>query len=81
MRYFLEFVLRRLVGHPDDIDLRQIENPSGVTFHVSVHPDDIGKVIGKNGRTITAIRGLLNAAASRTGETRVTVQLYENTIS
>jgi uncharacterized protein len=81
MRYFLEFVLQRLVDHPDDIDLRQIENPSGVTFHVSVHPDDIGKIIGKNGRTIMAIRSLLNAAASKTGETRVTVQLYENTVS
>ncbi len=81
MRYFLEFVLQQLVDHPDDIDLRQIENPGGVTFQVSVHPDDIGRVIGKSGRTIAAIRGLLNAAASKTGDVRVTVQLFENSSS
>jgi uncharacterized protein len=77
MRYFLEFILQRLVAHPDDVDLRQIDGENSVTFQVSVNPEDIGKVIGKNGRTITAIRGLLTAAASKT-ETRVTVQLYEN---
>lgn len=77
MRYFLEFILQRLVAHPDDVDLRQIDGENSVTFQVSVNPEDIGKVIGKNGRTITAIRGLLNAAASKT-EMRVTVQLYEN---
>jgi len=68
MRYFLEFVLQRLIDHPDDVDLRQIEEERHLTFQVSVHPDDLGKVIGKNGRTINAIRGMLNAA----------VELFEN---
>ncbi len=77
MRYFLELVLGRLVDHPDDIDLRQIEEEGHVIFHVSVHPEDVGKVIGKGGRTINAIRDLLNAAGSK-GDQRVTVQLFEN---
>jgi len=77
MRYFLEFVLQRLIDHPDDVDLRQIEEERHLTFQVSVHPDDLGKVIGKNGRTINAIRGMLNAAGSRNDQ-RVTVELFEN---
>ena len=77
MRYFLDFLLQRLIAHPDDVDLRQIEEENHITFQISVHPDDIGKVIGKIGRTINAIRGLLNAAASRNDQ-RVTVQLFEN---
>jgi hypothetical protein len=77
MRYFLELVLQRLIDHPDDVDLRQIEEEGHLTFQVSVHPDDVGKVIGKNGRTINAIRDLLNAAGSRHDQ-RVTVQLFEN---
>ena len=77
MRYFLEFVLQRLIDHPDDVDLRQIEEERHLTFQVSVHPDDLGKVIGKNGRTINAIRGMLNAAGSR-NDLRVTVELFEN---
>jgi len=77
MRYFLEFVLQRLIDHPDDVDLRQIEEERHLTFQVSVHPDDLGKVIGKNGRTINAIRGMLNAAGTR-NDLRVTVELFEN---
>jgi predicted RNA-binding protein YlqC (UPF0109 family) len=77
MRYFLELVLQRLIDHPDDVDLRQVEEEGQLTFQVSVHPDDVGKVIGKSGRTINAIRGVLNAAGSRHDQ-RVTVQLFEN---
>ncbi len=77
MRYFIGFLLQRLIAHPDDVDLRQIEEERHLTFQISVHPDDIGKVIGKNGRTINAIRSLLSAAGSRTDQ-RVTVQLFEN---
>jgi predicted RNA-binding protein YlqC (UPF0109 family) len=77
MRYFLDLVLQRLIRHPDDVDLRQIEEPGHTTFQISVHPEDIGRVIGRNGKTINAIRGLLNAAGSR-NDTRVTVQLFEN---
>jgi uncharacterized protein len=77
MRYFLEFILKRLVEHIDDVDVRQIDAERTITFQVSVHPEDVGRVIGKSGRTISAIRGLLNAAASKTNS-RVAVQLFEN---
>ena len=77
MRYFLELVLQQIIDHPDDLDLRQIEEEGHVTFQISAHPDDVGKVIGKAGRTINAIRDILNAAGSR-HEMRVTVQLFEN---
>ncbi|MDE1171963.1 MAG: KH domain-containing protein [Verrucomicrobium sp.] len=77
MRYFLELVLQRLVDHPEEIDVRQVDGDRHVAFHVSVHPDDVGKVIGKSGRTINAIRGVLNAVAARQDQ-RVSVELFDN---
>jgi len=47
-----------------------------VTYRVAVHPEDIGRVIGRNGRTIGAIRGLLNAANSRSTR-RVVLEIVE----
>jgi predicted RNA-binding protein YlqC (UPF0109 family) len=76
MKHFLDFVLRRLATHPDDVDVREVTEGSLVAFKVNLHPEDIGRVIGKNGRTISAIRSLLTACASRT-DTRVTVDILE----
>lgn len=76
MKHFLDYVLRRLVDNPDDVDIREVDGEKTITFQVSLHPDDVGKVIGKNGRTISAIRTVLNAAGSKT-DTRVIVEICE----
>jgi uncharacterized protein len=73
MRYFLDFVLRQLVRNPDDIDIRETEAGELITFHVTVHPEDVGRIIGKSGRTIGAIRNLLNAAVRQ--DHRVVVEI------
>ena len=78
MKHFLDLVLRRLVEFPDDVDVVEVPGEKQITFKVSLNPADIGKVIGKNGRTISAIRTLLNAAASK-AETRVIVEILEAT--
>lgn len=59
----LEFVVRELVDHPDDVRIETEENGE-VTFNVHVHDADVGKVIGKRGRTAKALRQLIGAAGS-----------------
>lgn len=76
MRHFLDFVLRKLAAHPDDVDVRELPGERVVTFQVTVHPEDVGRVIGRHGRTIGAIRGLLNAAGSRISK-RVIVEIHD----
>jgi uncharacterized protein len=77
MKYFLDFILRRLVTHPDDVDIRETEGKEGKVFLLSLNTEDIGRVIGRNGRTIGAIRSLLNAANTHPEE-RITVEIVEN---
>jgi predicted RNA-binding protein YlqC (UPF0109 family) len=77
MKYFLDFILRRLVSNPDDVDVRETEGKEGKTFLLTLHPDDVGRVIGRNGRTIGAIRNLLNATSLK-ADSRVAVEIVEN---
>jgi len=75
MRYFLELVLGRLVHHPDEVDVEETGDDRGSLFRIRVNPEDLGRVIGRNGRTIEAIRSLLNAT-SRDGR-RVFVEVED----
>jgi predicted RNA-binding protein YlqC (UPF0109 family) len=68
MQEFLHFVLRQLVEYPEDILLTKHEGPRKVVFKLRLRKSDIGKVVGKHGQTLTAIRSLLNAAALRHGQ-------------
>ena len=68
MQEFLHFVLRQLVEYPEDILLTKHEAPRKIVFKLRLRKCDIGKVVGKHGQTLTAIRSLLNAAASRHGQ-------------
>ena len=68
MQEFLKFVLPLLIDFPDEAVLTKHEGNRRTTFHARLRQSDVGKVIGKNGLTIIAIRNLLNAAAARHGE-------------
>ncbi len=63
----VEHLVRGIVEHPDDVDVRAKELRRGRLFEVRVHPDDLGKVIGRGGRTATAIRTVVGALAGRGG--------------
>ncbi len=77
MQEFLEFVLRQLVEFPDEILLAKQEQPRKIAFKLRLRKSDIGKVVGKHGQTLTSIRNLLNAAASRHGQ-RVFLDIIED---
>lgn len=60
----LEYVARQLVDRPDEVEVVVLDDAEPTTLELHVHGDDLGKVIGKRGRTARAIRTLVRAAAS-----------------
>ncbi len=77
MQEFLYFVLSQLVDFPDEMILTKSEGPKKTTFQLQLRKSDIGKVIGKHGQTIIAIRNLLSAAAARHGH-RAVLEIVED---
>lgn len=63
MKELVEFMAKGLVEHPDDVDVKEIAGEQTCIYELRVHKDDLGKVIGKNGRTARALRSVLNAAS------------------
>lgn len=61
----LEHLVRGIVGNPDDVRVKDKELRRGRMLEVRVHPDDIGKVIGRQGRTASALRTVIAALAGR----------------
>lgn len=68
MRDLLLFVARSLVDHPDDVQVTETEGLEAIILELSVAPDDMGKVIGKQGRIAKAIRSVMRAATPRDGK-------------
>jgi predicted RNA-binding protein YlqC (UPF0109 family) len=61
----LEHLVRGIVDHPDDVAVNLVTNRRGRTLEVHVHPDDLGKVIGRGGRTATALRTVMTGVGGR----------------
>lgn len=61
----LEHLVRGIVGHPDDVVVRDKDLRHGRLLEVRVNPADIGKVIGRSGRTASALRTVIGALAGR----------------
>jgi predicted RNA-binding protein YlqC (UPF0109 family) len=76
MREFLEFVIRQLVEFPDDTVLTEIPSGRMTTFRLRLRQSDVGRVIGRNGQTIHAIRALLASSAARHGQ-RAMLEIVE----
>lgn len=72
----LEFIARHLVDHPDEVSVTEVEEDGETVLELRVHPDDMGKIIGKRGRTAKAIRTMVKAAATRTGSSAM-VEIVE----
>jgi predicted RNA-binding protein YlqC (UPF0109 family) len=65
---FLLYIIKALVDEPDEVDIHVVEGEKSTIFELKVATDDIGKVIGKNGRIAKAIRTILNAAIAKSGK-------------
>ena len=67
MKALIEFIAKSLVEYPDQVEVKEIKNGNRVRLELSVAKDDMGRVIGKNGRVANSIRTLLRVAAERDG--------------
>jgi uncharacterized protein len=76
MKAFIEYLLRALVDRPVEVDVREVVGEQTVVYELRVGGGELGKVIGKNGRTIRALRTILASAAARE-QRRVVLELLE----
>lgn len=69
MKEFIEFIARHLVDSPDSVSIEETHpDEKTIEFTLKVGPDDVGKVIGKQGKTAQAMRTLLTAIAAKDGK-------------
>ena len=67
MQAFLEYVVKGLVSHADAVTVTPVEREWTTIYELRLHPEDVGKVIGRQGMTINAIRALLLAGSAKKG--------------
>ena len=75
---FLLFVIRAMVDHPEEVSLTRIVDELGVLLSLKVHPDDAGKIIGKGGQTIKALRVLLRVVGAKDSGSRINLRLEDS---
>jgi predicted RNA-binding protein YlqC (UPF0109 family) len=73
---FLEYVIKGLVDHPDDVKVDRVVDEMGVLLTLDVHPEDMGKIIGRSGNTAKAIRTLLRVVGMK-NNARVNLKINE----
>jgi hypothetical protein len=73
----LEHLVRGIVDHPDDVRVDLIDNRRGQRLEVRVHPDDLGRVIGRNGRTARALRQIMHGVGGSIGVRGIRVDVVD----
>lgn len=82
MKNLIEFILIHLVDHPEDVVIDETKGEQETTYLIHVHSEDIGRVIGKGGSVIQAIRQIARVRATKEGErVRIDVFTEENVAS
>ena len=76
MKTLLELIVKQLVDHPDDVNVNEIAGEQTSVYELKVNKEDLGKVIGKQGRTARSIRTLLSAAAVKNSK-RVMLEIID----
>lgn len=66
MKELIEFIAKSLVENPEQVEVREVQGDRTTIIELKVAQEDMGKVIGKQGKTATSIRTLLNATAAKT---------------
>ena len=78
MKELVEYLARQLVSNPDAVEVKETQGDTASVLELKVAKDDLGRIIGKQGRTAKSIRTILNAAASRTNRKVVLEIIEEN---
>ncbi len=68
MRELIEYIAKSIVDNPDEVEVTEEDDEDQIVFHLKVAEEDMGRVIGKQGRIANAMRTLLKVAAIRRGE-------------
>jgi hypothetical protein len=76
MKDLIEYIAKSLVDNPDDVSVAEVESDTVSVIELKVAKEDLGKVIGKQGRTARAIRTILSAASTR-GQKRAVLEIVE----
>ena len=76
MKELIELIIKGIVDNPDKVEINEIIGEKSSIYEVRVDSDDIGKVIGKQGRNIKSIRTIVNAAAQK-DDKRVVIEIIE----
>jgi predicted RNA-binding protein YlqC (UPF0109 family) len=76
MQAFLEYVVKGLVEHPGEVTVTPVEREGTTIYELRLNPQDVGKIIGRQGMTINAIRSLLLAGSAKRG-LRCTLEIVE----
>lgn len=76
MQELVTFVAKSLVDHPDQVVVHETEGPEAIILELNVAPEDMGKVIGRQGRIAKEIRTIIKAVSQRDGK-RVTVDIVD----
>jgi predicted RNA-binding protein YlqC (UPF0109 family) len=74
---FVEYIVKSLVGNPDDVVIERIIDEKGVLLTLTVNPDDLGRVIGKRGMTAQSLRTLLRALGTK-NDARYNLKIVNN---
>jgi hypothetical protein len=74
MKDLIFVIAKALVDHPEDVVVSEAEEKDGIVYRLSVHPSDMGKVIGKQGRIAKALRTVVTSAAVKQNK-RVSVEI------
>ena len=77
MQAFLEYVVKGLVAHPEAVTVTPVAREGTTIYELRLDPQDVGKIIGRQGQTINAIRSLLLAGSARQG-LRCTLEIVED---
>jgi uncharacterized protein len=77
MQEFLEYVVKGLVQNPGAVTVTPVERAGATVYELRMDPSDVGKIIGRQGATINAIRSLLQAGAAKKG-VRCSVEIVED---
>ena len=73
----LEHLVKGIVDHPEDVRVDMVDNRRGQRLEIRVHPEDLGRVIGRNGRTAKALRQVMNGVGDSVGARGIRVDVVD----